>query len=170
MPALLSIVGRKGSGKSEVLETLISLLTPRGFRVGVIKHLARDDFEIDDPAKDTYRYRARGAQTVVLAGRRRLALFSNLEAEVPLENLLASFSNFDLVFLEGYFHDEIPKIEIHKKALGDLLLTEKVRNIFAICSDSSPHRSHRHFSFDQMERLALHIEEGLLKKETEGSA
>ena len=170
MPALLSIVGRKGSGKSEVLETLISLLTQRRFRVGVIKHLARDDFEIDEPTKDTYHYRAQGAQTVVLAGRRRLALFSNLEAEVPLESILKFFSNFDLVFLEGYFHDEIPKIEVHKKALGDLLLTEKVENIFALCSDNPPNRPLRHFSFNQMERLAFLIEEELLKKETEVSA
>lgn len=170
MPALLSIVGKKGSGKSEVLETLISLLTQQGFRVGVIKHLARDDVEIDEPAKDTFRYRAQGARTVILAGRRRLALFSNLEAEAPLENLLAFFSNFDLVFLEGYFHDEIPKIEVHKKVLGDLLLTERVENIFALCSDTPPNRNLRHFSFDQIERLVLLIEEELLKKGTEVSA
>ena len=170
MPALLSMVGRKGSGKSEVLEALISLLAGRGFRVGVIKHLAREDFEIDEPTKDTYRYRTRGAHTVVLAGRKRLALFSNLEAEVPLESLRAFFSDFDLVFLEGYFLEDIPKIEIHKKALGDLLLTEKVKNIFAVCSDGHPHRSLPHFSFDQIERLALFIEEELLKKEAAVSA
>ena len=169
MPALLSIVGRKGSGKSEVLETLISLLTRRGFRVGVIKHVAREDFEIDEPTKDTYRYRAQGAQTVVLAGRRRLALFSNLEAEAPLENLRAFFSSFDLVFLEGYFLEDIPKIEVHKKALGDLLLTEKVKNIFALCSDSPPNRNLPYFSVNQIERLAFLIEEELLKKETEVS-
>ena len=167
MPVLLSMVGRKGSGKSEVLETLISLLARRGFRVGVIKHVAREDFEIDEPTKDTYRYRTRGAQTVVLAGRRRLALFSNLEAEVPLENLLSFFSDFDLVFLEGYFLEDLPKIEVHKKALGDLLLTEKVKNIFALCSDTPPNRPLRHFPFNQMERLAFLIEEELLKKETE---
>lgn len=168
-PVLISIVGRKGSGKSAVLEALISLLARRGFRVGVIKHMARDDFEVDDPSKDTYQYRTNGAETVVLAGRKRLALFSNLEAEVPLENLLEFFLKFDLVFLEGYFSEEVPKIEVHKKVLGDLILTERVENIFAICSDSPPTRDLPHFSFGQIERLASLIEEELLKKGTEVS-
>ena len=121
MTALLSVVGRKGSGKSEVLEQLISILKGRGYRIGVIKHLARDDVEIDEPGKDTFRYRARGAETVVLSGRKRLALFSNLDGEIPLEALLKFFPDFDLVFLEGYFLDEIPKIEVHKEDLGELV-------------------------------------------------
>lgn len=117
MPALLSIVGRKGSGKSEVLERLIAMLTQRDLRVGVIKHLARDDFEIDEPGKDTYRYRRRGAETVILSGRKRLAIFSNLQEEMPLDRLLTFFKDFDVLFLEGYFLEEIPRIEVRDKQM-----------------------------------------------------
>ena len=164
MPALLSVVGRKGSGKSGVLETLISLLTQKGFRVGVIKHLARDDFEIDEPRKDTYRYRARGAETVVLAGRKRLAVFSNLRAEMTLEQILNFFQGFDLVLLEGYFLDEVPKLEVRKKELGEPLLTEKVKNRFAILSDGDTGNGLPHFSFGELEGLAHFIEENLLRQ------
>ena len=167
MSALLSIVGKKGSGKSEVLEKLIALLSQRGFRIGVIKHLARDDFEIDEPGKDTYRYRTQGAETVVLAGRKRFAMFSNLHEEIPLERLLTLFGDFDLIFLEGYFNEEIPKLEVHRKELGDSLLTEKAKNRFAILSNGDAENGLPHFSFDPLNPLAAFIEEKLLRKELE---
>lgn len=166
-PVLFSIVGKKGAGKSEVLERLITLLTQRKLRVGVIKHLARDDFEIDEPGKDTFRYRAEGAERVMLAGSRRLALFANLAEEIPLENFLTFFEGFDLVFLEGYFQDEFPKIEVHRKELGERLLTERVQNVLAIVSNGVWEGGPPHFSFDQLGPLALFIEEKLLKKEME---
>jgi len=165
MPSVLSIVGKKDSGKSEVLEKLIQLLSKKGYRVGVLKRLARDDFEIDEPGKDTYRYRVQGAQKVILAGRKRLAVFSNLEEEIPFEDLLSCFKEFDLVFLEGYFQDEIQKIEVHKKELGDLLLAERVDNVFAICSDGEGRPNVPSFAFEQLDELASLIKDQLLRKE-----
>ena len=167
MSALLSVVGKKGSGKSEILEKLIAYLNQRGFRIGVLKHLARDDFEIDEPGKDTYRYRSQGARTVVLSGRKRLAVFSNLSEEIPMEELLSFFRDFDLVFLEGYFQDEFPKIEVHRKDLGERLLTERVKNVLAVVSNQTGEGGPAHFSFDEIEGLANFIEENLLRKEWE---
>lgn len=112
MTSVISIVGKKGSGKSEILEKLIYKLSRKGYRIGVIKHLARPDLEVDEPGKDTYRYRTGGAERVVLAGKSRLALFSNLKEELPLEELLNFFKGFDLVFLEGTLKETIPVIEI----------------------------------------------------------
>ena len=112
MPVLFSVLGKKGAGKSEVLECLIRSLTQKGFRVGVIKRLARPDLEIDEPGKDTYRYRMQGASTVILSGRRRLAVFKNLQEETPLEELLLHYEGFHFVFLEGYELEGAQKIEI----------------------------------------------------------
>ncbi len=165
MAALLSIVGRKGAGKSEVLEVLIVLLTSRGFRVGVLKHLAREDVEIDEPGKDTFRYRMSGAEKVILAGKKRLAVFENLTEEIPFEDLLLLFRDFDLVFLEGYMQDEFLKIVVHKKKLGDFLLTERVKNVVAICSDGGGRPDIPSFAFDELHKLADLIENQLLKKE-----
>ena len=167
---LVSIVGRKGSGKTEVLESLIRMLTQRGYRIGVIKRLANPNLEIDEFGKDTYRYRMQGAETVILAGKKRLARFSNLTEEPPLEELLASFADFNLIFLEGYYYDEIPKIEVRKKESGDPLLTERVQNIFAVCSDKPLGYEPLlcpSFSFDRLDQLASLIEARLFPKETE---
>lgn len=133
-PAVLSIVGRKGAGKSEVLASLIMLLSKRGFRIGVIKHLQRDDFEIDQPGKDTFRYRSRGADKVIVSGRKRLAVFANLKEEIPLTRLLEEFSDYHLVFLEGYLQHELPKIEIHRFGAGPPFT--HIGNIVAICTDA----------------------------------
>ena len=115
MPVLFSILGKKGAGKSEVLEHLIRRLTQKGFRVGVVKRLARPDLEIDEPGKDTYRYRMQGAETVILSGRSRLAVFKNLQEETPLEELLLHYEGFHFVFLEGYGLEGVPKIEIQNQ-------------------------------------------------------
>ncbi len=168
--AFLSIVGRKGSGKSDVLSELISHLSAKGFRVGVLKRLTREDVEIDEPGTDTYQYRTGGAETVVLAGKKRLALFSNLHEEIPLKNLFQFFEGFDLVFLEGYVQNEFPKIEIHKKELGELLLTEQVKNVIAICSDGEKRAGVPHFLLNELNQLASLIEQQILKTEDFSSA
>ena len=170
MAALLAVVGRKGSGKAEILARLINLLSGRGLRVGVIKHLAREDFEIDEPGKDTFQYRAEGAQTVMLAGRQRLAVFSNLEREMPLEDLLAFFRDFDLVFLEGYFCADVATLEVYKRDSRELLLTERARNLLAICSEEETGRDVPHFSPGELDSLASLIEAKILAKEAEVSS
>ena len=167
MAEIVSVVGKKGAGKSEVLEQLIARLSNKKLRVGVLKRLRRDDFEIDEPGKDTYRYRMNGAERVILAGRKRLALFSNLEQEISLEDLVAFFYGFDLVFAEGYLQAEFPKIEVHKKEFGDLLLTEQVTNVIAVCSDGEGRFDAPCFSFEQLDQLADFVEEWLTKKTAE---
>ena len=167
MSAVLSVVGKKGSGKSKILEELIALLGQRGFRIGVVKHLSREEVEIDKPGTDTYRYRTQGAETVILAGRKRLALFSNLREEISVHEILKLLDGFDLVFLEGYFDEEFPKLEVHKKEFGDRLLTEKTESVFAVLSDEETRNGLPHFSFDQLNPLAAFIEEKLLRKELE---
>lgn len=165
MSTVISIVGKKGSGKAEVLEALIVLLTSRGFQIGVLKHLAREGVEIDEPGTDTFRYRMSGAEKVILAGKKRLAVFANLTEEISFDELLTLFTSFDLVFLEGYVQNEFPKIEVHKKGLGEFLLTERVNNIVAICSDGEGKPDVPSFNFDELHKLADLIENQLLKKE-----
>ncbi len=160
-PALLAIVGRKGAGKSEVLESLIALLKEKGLRIGVMKHLAREDFEIDQPGKDTYRYRMQGAETVMLLGRKKRAVFSDLSEESGWEENLAYFEGFDLVFLEGYFLKTVPTVEVYKTESGNPLLSES-ENAFAVCSDTPSGIPAPHFARNRLENLAAAIVQSCL--------
>ena len=155
-PALLAVVGRKGAGKAAVLEALVGLLKEKGLRVGVIKHVAREDFEVDEPGKDTYGYRKRGAETVMLLGRKKRAVFSDLPEASGWKENLNYFEGFDLVFLEGYFTDEVPMLEVYKEEAGQPLLAGR-KIFFAVCAEVPTRIQAPHFSFNALEELAHFI-------------
>ena len=160
-PALLAVIGRKGCGKSGVIEKLILNLRQRGFRIGLVKHLAKPGLEIDQPEKDTYRYRKCGAETVVLSGQNQMAIFSDIREETPLKKILLFFENYDLVLLEGYFLDAVMKIEVHRSEAGDPL-TQKMANVLALVSDVQTPISAVHFTHDQTAGL-IYLVEGWMK-------
>ena len=156
MPMILSVVGKKGSGKSPVIENVIAHLKQRGYRIGLIKHLSRPGIEIELPEKDTSRYRKCGAETVILSGQKERAIFSDVEEETPLEKLLLFFEGYDLVLLEGYFLESVMKIEVHRAELGEPL-TRNMKNVLAILSDAAA---------DQTEALVSSIEDWLMSFRT----
>ena len=160
-PVVLSVIGRKGAGRSQALAGLIEILTRRGFNTGVIKHMAREDFEVDLPGKDTFEYRARGAEKVILSGPKRMAIFANLQKEVPVFELVNEFQGYDLVLVEGYFANELPKIEFHRRDAGHPLAVS-VQNLAALCSDYPDDLTAQFnvpcFSLEKLEPLADWLE------------
>ncbi len=156
-PALLSVVGRKGCGKSKVIEILIADFKMRGYRIGLIKHLAKAGAEIDQPGKDTYRYRKCGAETVVLSGQIQMALFSDVAQEMPLEKILLFFEGCDLVLLEGYYLESVVKVEVHRTGMGNFL-TQGMDNVLAVVSDSVTSSLAMHFAHEQIAGLASRVE------------
>ena len=55
--------------------------------------------------------------------------------EPSLTELLARFSDCDLVLVEGYKHAPIAKLEVYRPALGKPLLHPHDRHIVAVASD-----------------------------------
>lgn len=74
----IAFIGRKNSGKTTLVEALISELTARGFSVSSIKHHSHDDFEIDIPGKDSYRHHAAGAVATAISSAKRFAVVEDL--------------------------------------------------------------------------------------------
>lgn len=139
---VLGFAAFSGTGKTTLLEQLIPALERRGVRVALVKH-AHHEFDIDKPGKDSYRLRKAGARQVLIASRQRLALMTELEEALPeprLEQLLTQLdpSRFDLVLVEGFKHEPIPKIELHRPALGKPLLHPDDRQIIALATDEPP--------------------------------
>lgn len=135
---LFGIVGWKNSGKTGLVERLVTLIASKGFTVSTIKH-AHHSFDVDQPGKDSYRHRCAGATEVLLASASRWALMHELrsEAEPPLETLLARLSPVDLVLVEGYKREAHPKIEAHRAATGKPLIALEDPTILAVASDGS---------------------------------
>ena len=135
---IFGVTGWKNSGKTGLMERLITEFTARGLTVSSIKH-AHHSFDIDHPGRDSYRHRDAGARQVLLASRNRWALMHELrdEDEPSLGDLLTQLSPVDLVLIEGYKRDRHPKIEAHRKETGQPLIAPEDETIVAVASDTS---------------------------------
>ncbi|MFN3919635.1 MAG: molybdopterin-guanine dinucleotide biosynthesis protein B [Methylohalobius sp.] len=137
-PPLLGFAAFSGTGKTTLLVRLIPELVQRGLKVGVIKH-AHHSFDIDQPGKDSYRLRQAGATPIMVVSSRRRAIVY----EYPEQGKVGLFeqlpfldaSGLDLILVEGFKHEPIPKIELHRPALGKPLLFPEDSNIIAVASD-----------------------------------
>ncbi len=136
---LIGFAAFSGTGKTTLLLKLLPLLKQRGLRVGVVKH-AHHTFEMDYPGKDSYRLREAGADEMLVAARCRFALIRECrehETEPRLTEALALVDpdRLDLILVEGFKLEPIPKIELHRTALGRPLLFPRDPNIIAIACD-----------------------------------
>ncbi|MEW6133442.1 MAG: molybdopterin-guanine dinucleotide biosynthesis protein B [Pseudomonadota bacterium] len=136
---VLGIAGYSGAGKTTLLEKLIPLLRADGVKVSLVKH-AHHGFDVDRPGKDSYRHRRAGAGEVLVASDVRWALMhENDTDQAPrLQDLLARLSPCDLVLVEGWKRDPIPKIEVHRADNGKPWLYPEDENILAVASDVAP--------------------------------
>ena len=131
------VVGWKNSGKTGLMERLVTEFVSRGLTVSTLKH-AHHVFDVDHPGKDSHRHREAGATEVLLSSRKRWALMHELrdEEELPLADLLAKLSPVDLVLVEGYKRDHHPKVEAHRAETRNPLIAPDDPTVRAIASDS----------------------------------
>lgn len=129
--------GYSGAGKTTLIEQLIPLFVADGFKVSLIKQ-SHHDFEIDRPGKDSYRHRVAGCSEVLLTSPHRWALVHELrgDAEPTLAEHAARLSACDLLLVEGFKHEAIPKLEVYRAANGKALLFPHDAHIVAVASDN----------------------------------
>ncbi|MGV8991815.1 MAG: molybdopterin-guanine dinucleotide biosynthesis protein B [Thiobacillus sp.] len=132
---IFGIAGFSGSGKTTLIERVIPQLTARGLNVAVIKH-THHDFDMDRPGKDSWRAREAGAATVLLSSDHRTALLTEHRDTPPtLTDLLAKLPPCDLVLVEGYKREALPKLEVHRAETGKPWLFPNDPHILAVASD-----------------------------------
>ena len=133
---IFGVVGYKNTGKTGLMERLVTEITTRGFSVSTIKH-AHHSFDVDHAGKDSHRHRVAGASEVLLASRNRFALMHELrgEDEPTLEQLLTKLSPVDLVLIEGCKRDSHAKVEAHRAETGNPLIALNDQTIKAVASD-----------------------------------
>jgi len=133
---VFGFAGWSGSGKTTLIEKLIPRFTRRGLRVSLIKH-AHHTFDVDKPGKDSYRHRHAGASEVLVTSSQRWVLMHELRGkpEPSFEDQLKHLSPCDLVIVEGFKFQPIPKLEVHREGTDSALLHPNDGNIVAVATD-----------------------------------
>lgn len=133
---VIGLAGWSGAGKTTLVVRLIPALIARGITVSTLKH-AHHEFDVDRPGKDSFEHRQAGAAQVLVSSSRRWALMSELRGapEPGLRELLAKLDPVDLVLVEGFKREPVPKIEIFREANGKPFLYPEDRLIRAVASD-----------------------------------
>ena len=139
---VVGFVGWSGSGKTTLMERVVAEFARRGVSVSTIKH-THHDIELDKPGKDSFRHRMAGAKEAMLAGPRRWTLIHEHAHDPdgpaerrPLTELLRSMAPVDLVIVEGFKFDPIPRIEVFRPALGKPALYADEQEVVAVATDA----------------------------------
>ncbi|WP_318370241.1 molybdopterin-guanine dinucleotide biosynthesis protein MobB [Enterobacter sp.] len=139
MIPLLAIAAWSGTGKTTLLKRLIPQLCASGIRPGLIKH-THHNMDVDTPGKDSYELRKAGAAQTLVASQQRWALMTETpeEPELDLAYLVSRMdaSALDMVLVEGFKHEAVPKIVLFRQDCGhsvDELTIDK--HVIAVASD-----------------------------------
>lgn len=151
---VFGFAGYSGSGKTTLIEELIPRFVRQGLKVSVIKH-AHHHFDIDQPGKDSYRHREAGAAEVMITASRRWVIMHELrgEPEPDFPEQLARLAPCDLVLVEGFKRQPIPKLEIHRSEAGKPLLFPEDPHIVAIATDEKLDTRLPQFGLEEYEAI-----------------
>ena len=132
---VIGVAGFKNSGKTTLVEKLVTALAAQGYRVSTVKH-AHHSFDIDHEGRDSFRHRKAGATEVAVVSRGRWAIIHELrdEDEPPLAEVLGKLAPCDLVIVEGYKRDSHKKIETRNLALNHPALAGDDPTVIAIAA------------------------------------
>ncbi|MCW9710969.1 molybdopterin-guanine dinucleotide biosynthesis protein MobB [Avibacterium sp. 21-586] len=157
MRPMLGITGYSGSGKTTLLEKLLPQLAELGLRVAVIKH-SHHNAQVDKEGKDSWRMKEAGASQVVMVCDNRWALMTETPQPVSLAYLAAQFDPqlTDLILVEGFKHEPIAKILLHRKAM-EKALPELDEKVIALATDYPLGCAVPHLDINQVEQIAEFI-------------
>ena len=171
VPVISIISSKSGIGKTTLIEKIIKVLKNKKYKVGIIKHDVHK-FEVDYPGKDSYRFTKAGADNVVIASNTKLAMINNLEEPKNINELLWLFKDVDIVIVEGFKGNSFPKIEVHRKEMGEVLIYKNIKfnyvNFIAVASNEKLNIDIPLLDINNIESIAQFIENVFLGGEKNG--
>jgi len=161
MLPIVSIVGKSKSGKTTLMEALISELKSRGYRIATIKHSVHR-LNFDKPDKDSWRHIQAGSDATAIASPDQIVLIKPITQEPDLNEVALLFGkDYDIILTEGFKQSSVPKLEVHRKAIGPPL--SQINNLMAIATDEPLETKIRQFSLHDIKGLADFLENSFIK-------
>lgn len=134
---IIGIVGWKNSGKTTLAVRLVEEFSGRGYRVATVKH-AHHNLRLDDDDTDSARHRRAGARQVAVVSSQRWALMTEDPGgpEIDFSDVIARLDPCDLIIVEGYKSQPIPKIEARRQeSAPGARLSEQDERVIAVAAD-----------------------------------
>ena len=162
---IIGFAGSSNSGKTTLVEKLISIFRNKGLRVTVIKH-THHDVGFDESGKDTYRHKKAGAAAVILASPVGLAVTKDTPEELSLEEIVSHYvDDADLILVEGFKRAAIPKIEVYTRESGESSLCLTGDNSYiAVATDDDLDVSIPIFRRDDADAIAGFLSDHILRR------
>ncbi len=143
-----------GTGKTTLLEAVIRALKAHGLRVCAIKQDAHH-IEIDREGKDSWRFAQAGADMTIVSGPEVTAVVEHRTR--TLRDNLAMAHDVDLILVEGYHCEEIPRIGICRRAAGRGLPDAPERFAAIVTDDPSIGGDCPHFALDDVQGICAFL-------------
>ena len=140
-----------GTGKTTLIEKLVRKLSAEGCRVAVVKHDVHG-FEIDREGKDSWRFTQAGASVSLVSTAQKTAVIEQKTLSFP--EILSRIHDADLILVEGYKKENIPRIGLSRTATGQHF-PDNIENYIAVVTDwEIPDCPVPRFEFDNIEGIA----------------
>jgi molybdopterin-guanine dinucleotide biosynthesis adapter protein len=168
MRSIISFVGKSSSGKTTLLEKVITELKKRGHKVAIVKHSHHKN-DLDTAEKDTWRFTQAGSELSAINSLDHLAIYRRMDEFFdPRDIADYVLWDFDILLTEGYKSSDYPKIEVHRGEQGDKLITDPSL-LIAVVTDKPLDVKVPQFSHDDIKGIADMIEKtaALQKSDTE---
>ena len=123
--------------------------------VSVLTDNQEKRFEIDQPEKDSYRARRTGVVQTIVIGGGQTAVIDDAE-DLGLDAAVARYArdDLDLLVVEGFKAEPLPKIEVARAALSTELLCLNDRNLVATVTDFDVRPAVPHFELGDASAIA----------------
>lgn len=152
-PKVFAVSGVKNSGKTTLIEKLVTALTSKGYKVGVIKHDGHE-FEADREGTDSFRHKQAGAKNVIIYSKTKVMMVKDQESP-SIEELIQLQRDMDIVIIEGMKYSKFPKIEVVRAAISNQNVCDK-QTLLALVTDTD-------LELSGVKKIGLNDIEALLK-------
>lgn len=143
-----------GTGKTTLIEKIVVNLKAKGLRVAVIKHDAHK-FEIDREGKDSWKFTQAGADMVILGSPEKTAIIE--QRERTLRENLSMVHDVDLILVEGFSQEDIPRIGISRKATGQGLRHAADAYVAIVTDDDTIQTDNPKFGLEDIDEIVAFL-------------
>lgn len=155
---IISICGRKNSGKTTFICKLILELKDRGYTVGVIKHDGHD-FSLENNT-DTGKYYNSGANSTGIFSDSKYMIIENEKTDIS--KLIDKFIDMDLIIIEGLKNSNFNKFEVIRRANSQEKISKKPLKGIITDIKGFKDESNKFFDLDDVEIFTDYIVENYI--------